>query len=27
LALKNFNDIKVGDKIEVYELVQVPRRL
>ena len=27
LALKNFNDIKVGDKVEVYELVQVPRRL
>ena len=27
LALKNFNDIKVGDKVEVYELIQVPRRL
>jgi len=27
LALKNFNDIQVGDKVEVYELVQVPRKL
>ena len=27
LALKNFNDIEVGDKVEVYELVQVPRKL
>ncbi len=27
LSLKNFNDIKVGDKVEVYELVQVPRKL
>jgi len=27
LALKNFNDIEVGDKVQVYELVQVPRKL
>ena len=27
LSLKNFNDIKVGDKVEVFELVQVPRKL
>ena len=27
LALKNFNAIEVGDKVQVYELVQVPRKL
>ena len=27
LALKNFNDIEIGDKVQVYELVQVPRKL
>jgi len=27
LAVKNFNDIEVGDKVQVYELVQVPRKL
>ncbi|MDC0126648.1 translation initiation factor IF-2 [Methylophilaceae bacterium] len=27
LALKNFNEIEVGDKVQVYELVQVPRKL
>jgi len=27
LALKNFNDMEVGDKVEVYELVQVARKL
>ncbi len=27
LSLKNFNDIEVGDKVQVYELVQVPRKL
>ena len=27
LALKNFNDIVIGDKVQVYELVQVPRKL
>ena len=27
LSLKNFNDIKVGDNVEVFEMVQVPRKL
>ena len=27
LALKKFNDIEVGDRVQVYELVQVPRKL
>tara|TARA_B110000196_G_C21144724_1_gene665908 strand:+ start:238 stop:2691 length:2454 start_codon:yes stop_codon:yes gene_type:complete len=27
LSIKNFNDLKVGDNVEVYELVQVARKL
>ena len=27
LSVKNFNDIKVGDQIEVYEVVEVARKL
>ena len=27
LSIKNFNDMKVGDQIEVYELVEVARKL
>ena len=27
LSIKNFNDIKVGDQIEAYELLQVARKL
>jgi translation initiation factor IF-2 len=27
LSVKNFNDLKVGDKIEVYEIVEVARAL
>ena len=27
LSLKNFNDIKVGDQLEVYEVVEVARTL
>ena len=27
LSIKNYNDMKVGDKVEVYELVEVARKL
>ena len=27
LSIKNFNDLKIGDNVEVYELVQVARKL
>jgi translation initiation factor IF-2 len=27
LSVKNFNDLKVGDQIEVYEIVEVARTL
>jgi translation initiation factor IF-2 len=27
LSIKNFNDINVGDQIEVYETVEVARKL
>ena len=27
LSIKNYNDMKVGDQIEVYELVEVARKL
>ena len=27
LSLKNFNDVKVGDQLEVYEVVEVARTL
>ena len=27
LSIKNFNDIKVGDQIEAYELLKVARKL
>jgi translation initiation factor IF-2 len=27
LSIKNFNDLKVGDMVEVYEYVQVARKL
>lgn len=27
LSIKNFNDMKAGDQIEVYELVEVARKL
>jgi translation initiation factor IF-2 len=27
LSLKNFNDLKVGDQLEVYEVVEVARTL
>jgi len=27
LSLKNYNDLKVGDKIEAYEIIEVARAL
>ena len=27
LSLKNFNDLQVGDQLEVYEIVEVTRTL
>ena len=27
LSIKNYNDMKAGDQIEVYELVEVARKL